>query len=218
VYSTRVGGRGSDEAYGIALDAEGNAYVTGLTQSSDFPTVSAFASTLAGVQDAFVAKVSDSPPSADLTVTSLSVTGSGTNVTVTDTTEHEGNFSLGATTTKFYLSSDTTLDAGDVLLGSRAVGALEGGAASSGSTTLPIPAAPAAGAYFIIAQADAEGVIGEREEGNNTASRPFTLRSHRLRSRAQGGPGPPLPSWTRRAIRHTTWWPREVYLSADVGR
>lgn len=44
VYSTYLGGTGSDvggdAAYGIAVDASADAYVTGLTQSRDFPTTS----------------------------------------------------------------------------------------------------------------------------------------------------------------------------------
>lgn len=38
LYSTYVGGSSSEEADGLAVDASGNAYVTGFTQSSDFPT------------------------------------------------------------------------------------------------------------------------------------------------------------------------------------
>jgi hypothetical protein len=37
-YSTYVGGSGSDFATGIALDSTGNAYITGVSYSTDFPT------------------------------------------------------------------------------------------------------------------------------------------------------------------------------------
>ena len=38
VYSTYLGGTDSDIGYGIAVDTDGNAYVTGETDSIDFPT------------------------------------------------------------------------------------------------------------------------------------------------------------------------------------
>ena len=38
VYSTRLGGTNSDEAFAIAIDSDGNAYVTGETESTNFPT------------------------------------------------------------------------------------------------------------------------------------------------------------------------------------
>jgi len=37
VYSSYLGGSGLDEGLGITVDASGNAYVTGMTQSADFP-------------------------------------------------------------------------------------------------------------------------------------------------------------------------------------
>ena len=55
LYSTYAGGTSFEQATGIAVDPMGNAYVTGLTQSSDFPvTWGAFQEALQGTQDAFV--------------------------------------------------------------------------------------------------------------------------------------------------------------------
>ena len=58
IYSTYLGGSGSEEARGIAVDSSGNAYITGFTSSNNFPTVNAIQSTLdVGGQDAFVTKI-----------------------------------------------------------------------------------------------------------------------------------------------------------------
>ncbi len=58
-YSTYLGGAGSDTGYGIYVfnESEPEAYVTGRTDSADFPTRKAFQPTLAGGSDAFVTKV-----------------------------------------------------------------------------------------------------------------------------------------------------------------
>ena len=58
VYSTYLGGSGSDDGLGIAVDAAGNAYATGQTASTNFPTTTgAYQTTFGGVEDAFVAKL-----------------------------------------------------------------------------------------------------------------------------------------------------------------
>lgn len=58
VYSSYLGGSLLDEAHGVAVDSAGNAYVTGNTWSSNFPTVSPFsASHSGGSTDAFIAKI-----------------------------------------------------------------------------------------------------------------------------------------------------------------
>jgi len=57
IYSTYLGGSGTDLGYGIAVDSAGNAYVTGSTGSTNFPTASALQATFGGPNDAFVAKL-----------------------------------------------------------------------------------------------------------------------------------------------------------------
>jgi hypothetical protein len=58
VYSTYLGGSGNDDSSGIAVDLLGRAYVTGTTDSSDFPTMDALQPTKSGDKDVFVAKLS----------------------------------------------------------------------------------------------------------------------------------------------------------------
>jgi hypothetical protein len=65
LFSTCLGGTGGTVAYpetgqAIALDGQGNAYVTGVTSSPDFPSLHAFQSALRGFTDAFVSKVTAS--------------------------------------------------------------------------------------------------------------------------------------------------------------
>lgn len=61
VYSTYLGGSGNDdEAYGIAIDQFRNAYVSGYTNSGDFPTKNALQPYPAGGYDAFVTKLNSS--------------------------------------------------------------------------------------------------------------------------------------------------------------
>jgi glucose/arabinose dehydrogenase len=57
LYATYFGGSENDSGSGIAVDAGGNAYVTGLTRSSDLPTRNAVQSTYGGNGDGFVMKL-----------------------------------------------------------------------------------------------------------------------------------------------------------------
>ncbi len=60
VYSTYLGGSVFDVAYTIAVDSEGAAYVTGGTDSIDFPTKNPVQETNAGEHDAFITKINAS--------------------------------------------------------------------------------------------------------------------------------------------------------------
>jgi hypothetical protein len=58
LYSGYLGGAGDDYGYAIAVDPEANAYVSGMTYSSAFPTkAGAFQNARSGVNDSFVAKI-----------------------------------------------------------------------------------------------------------------------------------------------------------------
>ena len=78
LYSTYLGGSGIDEGFGIAVDTVGNAYVTGVIGSTDFPTTTgAFQSTLGGFSDAFVAKLNPTAAGPASLVYSTYLGGSG---------------------------------------------------------------------------------------------------------------------------------------------
>jgi hypothetical protein len=61
LYSTYLGGNALDEGFSVAVDGADNAYVTGRTSSTDFPTAAALQPALGGRTDAFVAKLHDMP-------------------------------------------------------------------------------------------------------------------------------------------------------------
>lgn len=56
IYSTYLGGTKRDLARGIAVDSSFNAYVAGLTESSNFPTLNGFQNGHNGSRDAFLTK------------------------------------------------------------------------------------------------------------------------------------------------------------------
>jgi hypothetical protein len=81
VYSTYLGGSGGDGGYGIAVDSAGNGYVTGYTNSTDFPvTPGAFQTTCGNpsfCENAFITEIN---PSGSALVYSTYLGGSGTDV------------------------------------------------------------------------------------------------------------------------------------------
>jgi hypothetical protein len=60
IYSTFLGGSDTNVSYAIAADASGNAYVTGTTTATDFPTVNPLQATNRGNGDAFITKINPS--------------------------------------------------------------------------------------------------------------------------------------------------------------
>ncbi len=79
VYSTYLGGSAEDDGFAIAVDGSGNAYVTGQTQSNNFPTNKAYQAAFAGASDAFVSKLSFSSSTLTLAYSTY-LGGSGADV------------------------------------------------------------------------------------------------------------------------------------------
>ncbi len=91
LYSTYLGGSSRDHGVGIAVDGAGNAYVTGVTNSPDFPTTrGAFSRTFSGYDDAFVAKLSI-PSTASPRVIVLVHGINGDTQAITSGTPHAGD-------------------------------------------------------------------------------------------------------------------------------
>jgi subtilase family serine protease len=120
----------------------------------------------------------------DVTVSAVSLPATaqaGRPLAITHAVRNVGPAPATAFTVRFYLSSDETLDAGDVLLGARPLGSLAAGAASSTISTFTVPAATAVPAsYRVIAVADALAQQTELDEGNNNAvSAPLAMTAYR---------------------------------------
>jgi len=115
----------------------------------------------------------------DLDVTSFSVPSAGAagaTISATDTVTNAGGSGAPASATTFYLSTNSTLGAGDILLSdSRPVPPLAAGAVSAGSTDLTIPSTTAVGLHYIIAKADGADAIVETSETNNTYVRSIRI-------------------------------------------
>jgi hypothetical protein len=95
-YSSYLGGSGSDTGYGVAVDPNGNIYLTGETASVNFPVHNAFQPVLHGSTDGFVTKL-DATGSALVYSTYLGGGGNDNGVRVV--ADQSGNaYVVGATT------------------------------------------------------------------------------------------------------------------------
>src|SRR3989338_2856626 len=101
VYSTYLGGSGYEYGYSITVDGDGNALVTGLTYSSDFPLLNAFQPSISGEEDVFVTKIASDGTG----VYSTYLGGSGSEYGYSITVDGDGN----ALVTGYTYSSDFPL-------------------------------------------------------------------------------------------------------------
>jgi hypothetical protein len=89
VFSTYLGGSSDDDGLGIAVDALGGAYITGYTQSTNFPTQNPLQPTSGSGQDAFLTKLS--PPDTTPPTSTAAVATCLSPVTVTVSDEPHGS-------------------------------------------------------------------------------------------------------------------------------
>ncbi len=106
IYESYLGGNNDDEGHGIAVDPSGAAYVTGFTQSPNFPTASPRQGSLGGGTDAFIAKLT--LPSVALSAATANVSESAGALNLTVTLSAAST----QTVTVDYLSSNGTAKAG----------------------------------------------------------------------------------------------------------
>jgi Beta-propeller repeat len=99
LYATYLGGNGGDIGYGIAVDVNDNVFVCGVTNSSNFPTASAYQSSYSGTGDAFIAELNPTETTLDY---STYLGGSGTNSAAACT--------LGTSDALFVTGSTTSTD------------------------------------------------------------------------------------------------------------
>jgi subtilase family serine protease len=117
------------------------------------------------------------PEVPDLIINPLSITVRGLNLSVSYTLKNQSTLGVGASNTKFYLSSNNVLEATDTLLGTDAVAALSIQTASVESVALTLANNLNAGTYYILAQADSDNAIAESNETNNIASTTIQIAS-----------------------------------------
>ena len=181
VYSSYLGGFGTEGATSIATDAAGNAYVTGFTTSLvDFPVTSnAFQPKNAGAQDGFVSKIN-----ADDVKTSVPIAFPGKGGTSTSTAGQTAQPVFG------YASLEVTASAspsGLAIIDLRSAGTL------LNEVTLPAPLPSPAGQVYVtttVGSATALTMVNRSDEeasitiyfaangGGTRGERTFTLAGH----------------------------------------
>lgn len=120
-------------------------------------------------------------PKPDLTITSLvapqQITA-GDALSVTFTLKNQGNASTGwyGSDTKFYLSSNTVLDASDTYLDQVSSYNIDPNTSETETASIALSSKLAGGTYYLIAQADGNNDLVEKNENNNIFYRTIQIK------------------------------------------
>lgn len=150
----------------ILFAADADAQVTEVNELNNTGSVQITVTSAAGSPDLVV----QSPAATPTTITA------GLTTSASCTVLNNGPGAAAASNLKYYLSTDNVYGAGDVYLATSATAALAAGGSAALSSVLTIPANTAAGSYFILFVADADGQVPESNETNNTGSVAVTVQ------------------------------------------
>ena len=100
----------------------------------------------------------------------------GQPLAVTITTKNQGTGTANESRTRFYISANGVVDSGDTRLDeAQNVPSLGPGMSAAVSMSVTIPSNLSVGSHYIIAKADADDVLFENQESNNTYLRTLTV-------------------------------------------
>lgn len=108
---------------------------------------------------------------------SSSTVAAGAAVDVSGTLTNGGTAASGTFQAGLYLSSDAAWSGGDTTLATWSEASLAPGGSSTWSETVSIPAATAAGTWYLVVQADRSRTVTEADETNNAGSTAITVTS-----------------------------------------
>ncbi|MHC1773954.1 MAG: CARDB domain-containing protein [Lentimicrobium sp.] len=154
-------------SYYILFVADANAQVTESNENNNVGSAALTVTSASGSPDLIVLYPAASP-------TALTA---GQTTTASCTVQNQGTASAAASNLKYYLSTDNAYSAGDTYLATDAVAALATGASAAVSEVLTIPAATAAGTWYIVYFADADAQVAESNETNNTGYMAISVSS-----------------------------------------